>query len=202
MTDTTTAADVRPERTYTVTLSDESGSDYDLTLTVDAGTEHEQDAEAERVADEAADEWVRGGEWGHDGACVTCYVEIEDARYQWRRRSITVEIEPDHRALITAACDDTWDEDGRQIAGCGADPDDHEWAADGEGGCDENPGVWSTGGTSLAVRRHCRRCGLQRHESYAGPQRNPGEHDTVAYVMSDAAEIAAYRASGAMDEVA
>jgi hypothetical protein len=66
-------------------------------------------------------------------------------------------------------------------AGCGDSPDDHDWTAEGEGGCDENPGVWSTGGTSMMFRTHCRACGLRRTEHTTGYQRNPGDHDTVEY---------------------
>src|SRR3990167_5534916 len=90
---------IRPERDYHVSLTAEGGGDHDLTLTVAAGTEQEQDAEAERLADEEAEEWMRDGEWGDDGASVTCYIEMEDDTHEWPRRSIEVEIEPDHDAL-------------------------------------------------------------------------------------------------------
>lgn len=68
---------------------------------------------------------------------------------------------------------------------CGYNPDDHDWTAEGEGGCDQNPGVWSTGGTSFVSFTHCRKCGLRRIERTTGCQKNPGEHDTVEYFMPD-----------------
>jgi hypothetical protein len=81
--------------------------------------------------------------------------------------SIVIEIEPNHRSLIKAA---------------GGNPDcDHDWSSEGEGGCDENPGVWSTGGTTLVFRDHCDHCGIIRTRTDVGSQRNPGKHDTVRY---------------------
>jgi hypothetical protein len=73
------------------------------------------------------------------------------------------------------------------IAAAGGDTScDHDWSAEGEGGCSENPGVWSTGGTSMVFHTHCTHCGLIRIERSTGSQRNPGEHDTVEYQMPDA----------------
>ena len=63
--------------------------------------------------------------------------------------------------------------------------DEHDWTSEGEGGCAENPGVWSTGGTGLTFRSHCRACGLKRVEHHTGAQRNPGECDTTTYGDSD-----------------
>ena len=57
----------------------------------------------------------------------------------------------------------------------------HHWSSAGEGGCAENPGVWSMGGTTLAFRAHCTRCGLVRETLARGRQRNPGEGDEIAY---------------------
>src|SRR5690606_24674413 len=103
-----------------------------------------------------------------------------------------VEIEPLHDVLISRACC------GHEY--CGNDPDDHDWTSEGEGGCDQNPGVWSTGGTSMTFCTHCRRCGLMRREVVYGSQRNPGQADTVSYEMADDEMIAAWRESGAMDD--
>lgn len=125
-----------------------------------------------REIKEACEEWVRSGEWGDDGASIevgwsqSC--DSEDKTYDG---FVTVEIEPDHDALIRAAGGNT---------DC-----DHDWTAEGEGGLDENPGVWSTGGTSMTFSTHCRKCGLHRTEYHTGSQRNPGEHDTVSYEQPD-----------------
>ena len=61
--------------------------------------------------------------------------------------------------------------------------DAHEWA--GEGGCDENPGVWSLGGTTLVFRERCEHCGVLRKSVCRGSQRNPGEQDTRTYEFED-----------------
>jgi len=63
--------------------------------------------------------------------------------------------------------------------------DEHDWTSEGEGGCDSNPGVWSTGGTGMNFHSHCRACGLKRVEHHTGIQRNPGECDTTTYGDSD-----------------
>ncbi len=150
--------------TYYLEMSDDGSSDESREIESDS-----LEAAVEQVPAEAAD-WVADGYWGDDGAAVgvTWWLysdadhatEIEDG-------SLTIDVEPNHDALISAAGGDTE---------C-----DHDWSAEGEGGCDENPGVWSTGGTSLTFSTHCRKCGLQRTEYSTGMQRNPGEHDTVKY---------------------
>lgn len=131
-------------------------------------------AEAEAAAPDEADDWCSDGEWGVGGAAIEVDWEIfsdEDHEDLLAEGSTTVEIEPDHDDLIAAA---------------GGDPDcNHEWSSEGEGGCDENPGVWSTGGTAMVFGSHCARCGLRRTEYHTGSQRNPGEHDTVVYEQPD-----------------
>lgn len=128
--------------------------------------------DAREQADSETTEWVEGGEWGGDGASIdACWTLCDEDGDEVATGSVTVKIEPDHDALIRAA---------------GGDPDcDHEWSSEGEGGCSENPGVWSTGGTSIVTSEHCSRCGLRRVTRYAGSQRNPGEHDTVEYSQPD-----------------
>ena len=130
------------------------------------------DADDMDEAVEMAAELCRGGEWGDEGASVSVWVTEYDATgEETDSRSLIVEIEPDHDAMIRRA---------------GGDPDcDHDWTSEGEGGCDQNPGVWSTGGTSMSFASHCRTCGLHRTEYTCGSQRNPGEHDTVEYIQPD-----------------
>jgi hypothetical protein len=126
--------------------------------------------EAIEQIQEEADEWCADGAWGDDGASVEVYWHLyanSDQTEEMDSGSVTVEIEPDHDALIRAA---------------GGDPDcEHEWSSKGEGGCDENPGVWSIGGTSMMYAAHCTKCRLHRVNTTTGVQRNPGEHDTVEY---------------------
>jgi hypothetical protein len=87
----------------------------------------------------------------------------------------------DHVRLIQAAT--KW----HAVRGrsCGDDPDSHDWTSTGEGGCDSNPGVWATGGTSFHFASHCKACGLHRDEYVVGRQRNPGEHDETVYDMPE-----------------
>jgi hypothetical protein len=145
--------------TCTLSMRDDGGSDETLEF------DHEPTRDEIR---EACREWVEGGEWGVDGASIDVSWTLTDtADDEIGEGSVTVEIEPDHDALIRAA---------------GGDLDcDHDWTSEGEGGCDENPGVWSTGGTSMTFAAHCRMCGLHRTEHHTGSQRDPGEHDTVEY---------------------
>lgn len=147
--------------TYTLSMRDDGGSTHDVEF---------DDLPTQAEIREAATDWVQDGEWGDDGAAVDVRYEIsDDADEVVDSDCITVDVEPNHDALIRAA---------------GGDPDcDHDWTGEGEGGLDENPGVWATGGTSMLFIRHCRHCGLIRKERSCGSQRNPGEHDTVEYEM-------------------
>ena len=61
----------------------------------------------------------------------------------------------------------------------------HDWTSEFEGGCRENPGVWSTGGTSMLFVCRCRHCGMERREKTTGSQHNPGECDTTTYSEPD-----------------
>jgi len=63
--------------------------------------------------------------------------------------------------------------------------DEHDWTSEHEGGCAENPGVWSTGGTSMLFIARCKHCGMKRQEHTTGSQRNPGECDTTTYSEPD-----------------
>ena len=59
--------------------------------------------------------------------------------------------------------------------------DAHAWTSEGMGGCDENPGVWSLGGTALVFKDRCDHCGAVRTTLRRGTQRNPHESDTRGY---------------------
>ena len=68
--------------------------------------------------------------------------------------------------------------------------DEHDWTSKHEGGCSENPGVWSTGWSSMLFVSRCRHCGMERRECTTGSQRNPGECDTTEYSEPDADWVA------------
>jgi hypothetical protein len=147
----------------------------------DGGHSETLDAQDMAEALELAEELCRGGEWGDEGASVSVWVtETDEDGDETDRQWVTVEIEPDHSSLIRQATRN--DGDGRS---CGDDPQDHDWTSEGEGGLKENPGVWSTGGTSMRFASHCRTCGLHRTHHHTGSQRNPGEHDTTRYEFPD-----------------
>jgi hypothetical protein len=78
----------------------------------------------------------------------------------------------------------SWDEEGHT-----EEPDcpsgEHDWTSEHEGGCRENPGVWSTGGTSMVFIARCKHCGMERIERTTGSQHNPGECDTTEYSEPD-----------------
>lgn len=141
----------------------------------------DEDIEADNI-DEALEEaidWTREGSWSAEGCRVTVYVHLltdED-----ENDFAVVEIEPDHEALIKEALNDAQWTSGC----CGLNPDDHKWTSKGEGGCTENPGVWSHGGTTISTSDHCSMCGLRRSQVLLGDQRNPGEIDTTTYTLDE-----------------
>jgi hypothetical protein len=162
---------MRDERKYTVEMEDEGGASETAEISVPAGEENEQDAEANRQAVQLTTDWISDGDWGNEGASVDAWYTLSDEDYTFPREHVTVEIEANEKILMREA---------------GANPDcRHEFTSDGEGGCKENPGVWSLGGTKFSFRSHCKHCGLIRHAISVGTQRNPGEHDTVTFELPD-----------------
>jgi hypothetical protein len=73
-----------------------------------------------------------------------------------------------------------------------AEGEEHEWAYPHAivGGLEEDPGVWSLGGTADRYHSVCRHCGTHRHETHYGSQRNPGQVDTVTYEAPDEETLA------------
>ena len=138
--------------------------------------------------EEAAQKYVENGDWGTElnGSVEVSVWEYginehgDDERLNVEKFSIDLVSVIDHSHAIRAAM-------GRD-GGCGLSPDDHDWTSEGEGGCDENPGVWSLGGTKIVVKSHCKKCGLKRTEVSVGSQRNPGEGDSVEYEAPDETE--------------
>lgn len=163
-------------KTYSLEMND--GASWETQTFADEPTTEQ--------CEEACQEWVKGGEWGDDGASISARWTLTDADGdEIDSGSVTVEIEPDHSAQIRAALGDKWHNATQHERCCGDSPDDHDWTSEGEGGLDSNPGVWSTGGTSLSIADHCRTCGLHRSRHLTGSQRNPGEHDTTRYEMPE-----------------
>lgn len=147
---------------YHLTMSD--GGIGKETIEIEA---EDLDEARDQAIDELRD-WIRGGEWGDEGASVDAgWTLADEDGEELESGSLTVPVKPNHEALIRRA---------------GGDPAcDHDWTSEGEGGCKENPGVWSRGGTKLSFESHCRTCGLHRLAISLGSQHNPGESDTVEY---------------------
>jgi hypothetical protein len=136
---------------------------------IDGGQGGDGTVEADNLdeAMEAAVRWAREGDWPDEGCEIKVRVWRIDDGEEVEEAEQSIDIEPDHDTLIRQA---------------GGDPDcEHDWTAEGEGGCTENPGVWSHGGNRMTYATHCRLCGLRRVVRDPGSQRNPDEHETVTY---------------------
>lgn len=153
---------VRLAHEYTVTLRDD-GAREEFSTIIPAGTVEEQDAAAELWAEAQAQQWAQNGEWGDGGCVVIVRYTLRDAESEWAEQSTEVDIPANQNALISAAGGDT---------SC-----PHEWTREGHGGCKENLGVHSDGGTAIMIGDHCTICGLHRVTRHAGSQRNPHESE-------------------------
>lgn len=123
---------------------------------VDTWQDHESDSDAE----EAAEEWVKDGDWGEGKIFVSCSIFREDEEGEVYASAVEVEVgedppEPD----------------------C-ADGADHDWQSPYEivGGLRENPGVWSVGGTQVASKEVCSCCGAIRNTT---SESTPGQYPRV-----------------------
>lgn len=81
-------------------------------------------------------------------------------------------------------CDGDCD-DWRDTPRCPGHGTEHAWTHEGMGGCTENPGIWSLGGTTYQERRRCERCGVVETTTVYGTQRNPGQCDRREYEQPD-----------------
>lgn len=90
----------------------------------------------------------------------TCLVLVCGATYHELRKDVTMNSELDHNALIELAGGDT---------SC-----EHVWAYEGH---------WRTGGTSVLYRSRCTRCRLVRLEREVGDHPDPGDQNTVQYLV-------------------
>lgn len=147
--------------------------------------------DCEKAISEALKSFVNEGEWGDNGAAVDAAWRLVDQfGDEYEHHDITVMIEPNHNSLIRDAAVEHFGQYSVADKVCGFDEDDHEWIStvDVDGGIEENPGVFATGGTSMTFYSHCKNCKLRREEHRHGSQRNPGEHDSVRYFFDDEIE--------------
>jgi hypothetical protein len=82
-------------------------------------------------------------------------------------------------------CDESECEDWEDEPRCADSSGEHDWSSHERGGCDENPGVWSLGGTTMVFEAQCQLCGLVRREKHFGSQRNPDECDVRTFFHDD-----------------
>lgn len=161
-----------------------------LNVTDNTDGSNDSDSFMVRVADEsridsacdrAAREWVTGGDYPTPcNIPVSWVAEWRDANgEEWEQSgSVTVAIEVDHETLIRAVAAES---------SCGDSPDDHDWEAtyEVEGGCRENPGVWSHG-RYMTFADHCTKCGLRRSRTeYIVREMPQHEVDTCEYNWDD-----------------
>lgn len=125
---------------------------------------------------------------------------VETAEEIWREGSWDSKFVAD---LRVAELDDNDEETGEVEwieVECGSDPPEpectdesgHDWQSPYPvvGGIDSNPGVWSTGGTTIVTKECCSHCGVYRIQTAYGSQRNPGQCDAVEYEDADEDSLA------------
>ena len=157
-------------KTWTIEMND-GGSEDEVTI---RAIDRE---DALNMITQECEKWISKGDWGNDGGTVSVSWRLLDAEGELVHAGTQkVELPIDESDRIREAVGDS-------SLVCGRDPDDHQWSSEGEGGCDENPGVFGGAGGRLSTREHCSRCGLKRRHEYVGPQPNPGEVDQVYYEL-------------------
>ena len=154
------------KKEYRVEMQDEGGCDETVMIF----------AETLRIAkifaDRECEKWVLDGDWDsedNENSTVDYWWELYLGDDQVGEGNDCVLIKMDHDQAIEDA---------------GGDSDcDHAWTSEGEGGCNENPGCWSEGGTRMRFRQHCKNCGITRETTDPGMQHNPGECEQTIYSM-------------------
>ena len=159
---------------------------YTILASSEDGGEEIFDVFSLDIVEDKIQDWIDAGDWPAEGAIVIVYWQVmeidgkecEDEDYQ----EVTITVPPDHEKLIVEALGD----DAKLIFDtCGANEYDHDWTSEGEGGCKENPGVWSGNGTTVHYSQHCTRCGLRQQFTDYGSQRNHGQVDKYEYSLAD-----------------
>lgn len=143
----TTTAHETPPRTYTARDC--------------GGSETQIQAKNDDEAIEAVRAWVLEGDWDAGGCAITVSLFDADGDDVWRG---DVDVPANEVAI---------DPHGRRHKERGHS---HAWHRPVAlvGGCDQNPGVWSTGGAGIVTVQVCA-CGAQRESRSAGGRRDPGQ---------------------------
>lgn len=103
---------------------------------------------------EAAEQYVEGGEWGDRSE--TSWVHV----YAWRRGYV---LDPDTGEVEEISIDRDRFTETLEALEPECDADEHDWQSPIEvlGGIEQNPGVWGHGG-GVVIHEVCRQCGVYR----------------------------------------
>jgi hypothetical protein len=123
-------------------------------------------------AQEAAQEYVDGGDWGEDDE--TFWIDVfvqevdEDGEEVGDRESVTIQVDPPEPKCV--------------------EDQEHEWKSPYSvlGGLKENPGVQGHGG-GVIIREVCKHCGKYKTEDTWAQNSNNGQQglDSVKYEEAD-----------------
>ncbi len=136
---------------------------YDVREACGGDTTIEADSYAEAL--EKAIEWIQGGEYGDESTYVSIWITDPDGVEQ--EEEVLCEREPEAPDCL--------------------DDHEHDWESpEWLGGCRENPGVWSTGGTGIHSVCVCAHCGVYRHwYSESTPGQYPHVPERTKYEPAD-----------------
>jgi len=123
-------------------------------LVLSPGEWHADDGNAEITGEfdngeEAAESYVRGGDWGEDSK--THWIEVRVWREGVDANGDVAEVDEESHTITVEASEPKCTES------------EHDWQSPAEilGGCKENPGVWGHGG-GVIITEVCMNCGCAR----------------------------------------
>lgn len=135
----------------------------------ESGTDTVVEADDLDEAIALAEEWIAGGDYGER----SCYVDV------WV-------LDLDDPDAVEYGCQVTWTNEPDPPA-CVDGTTEHDWQhPEWLGGCSENPGVWSLGGSQISSVAVCADCGAyQRYVSETTPGQHPAEPEQTTYEEAD-----------------
>ena len=136
------------------------------------GTTETLDINSWDEAQDAAEEWAQQGSWDEP-----CYVSPRVTEYDDEGNEVTTET---FEVLV-----------GDEPEEPSCTEDEHDWCSpEWLGGCRENPGVWSLGGTQINRVTVCSNCGVYRkYVSESTPGQYPKEPPKTTYEDADEQSI-------------
>lgn len=145
---------------------------YRLTITDGTSTEdsfYDEHPDFDEIK-RSCESWVRGGEWGDEGAIVNTYWTVLEDDVAIENGHHSVMVDPNLTALIEKAVDEEPDNF------CGYDDEDHDW---------KFSSINSSGGTILTSTSVCEKCGLMKRCTSYGVQRQPNQVDDYSYYLPE-----------------